>query len=62
MIKVSPQDRCIHAASINTRYRTQGAGSPVVLVHRIGPSLEDWDRNGITFFGVATKSSEAERR
>ena len=39
------QDRYVRVGSINTRYRIQGAGSPVVLIHGIGSSLEDWDLN-----------------
>ena len=42
----TPQDRYVRVGSINTRYRVQGeAGSPVVLIHGIGSSLEDWDHN-----------------
>ena len=45
MADISPQDRYVRVDSINTRYRIQGAGSPVVLIHGIGSSLEDWDLN-----------------
>ena len=45
MAAISPQDRYVRVGSINTRYRIQGAGSPVVLIHGIGSSLEDWDLN-----------------
>ena len=38
MAAISPQDRYIRVDSINTRYRIQGAGSPVVLIHGIGIS------------------------
>ena len=37
MAAISPQDRYVRVDSINTRYRIQGAGSPVVLIHGIGP-------------------------
>ena len=45
MDSIQPQDRYVRVGSINTRYRVQGAGSPVVLIHGIGSSLEDWDLN-----------------
>ena len=45
MVTIPPQDRYVRVGSLNTRYRIQGAGSPVVLIHGIGSSLEDWDLN-----------------
>jgi pimeloyl-ACP methyl ester carboxylesterase len=45
MVAISPQDRYARVGSINTRYRMRGIGSPVVLVHGVGSSLEDWDHN-----------------
>ena len=39
-------ERFVDISGITTRYRRSGqAGRPIVLVHGIGSSVEDWDRN-----------------
>ena len=37
-----PQDRYIHVGSVNTRYWMAGEGRPVLLLHGITNSVEDW--------------------
>lgn len=46
VVNAPPQDCYVRVGSVNTRYRTQGTeGSPVLLMHGIGSSLEDWAAN-----------------
>ena len=41
-----PEDRYIKVGNINTRYWTSGEqGTPVVLIHGLGGSIENWVKN-----------------
>jgi len=37
-----PTDRMIKIGTVNTRYWMEGEGSPVILIHGISNSIEDW--------------------
>jgi pimeloyl-ACP methyl ester carboxylesterase len=37
-----PTDRTIKIGTINTRYWMEGEGSPVILIHGLSNSIEDW--------------------
>ena len=37
-----PIDRRVDVGGVNTRYRVEGAGSPVVLIHGLSNSIEHW--------------------
>ncbi len=37
-----PSDRMIRIGTVNTRYWMEGEGSPVILIHGLSNSIEDW--------------------
>jgi len=37
-----PTDRMIEVGTVNTRYWMEGEGSPVILIHGLSNSIEDW--------------------
>jgi len=37
-----PTDRMIRIGTVNTRYWMEGEGSPVILIHGLSNSIEDW--------------------
>lgn len=37
------RDRWLDTGDVVLRYRTEGAGAPVVLIHELGGTLESWD-------------------
>jgi pimeloyl-ACP methyl ester carboxylesterase len=46
MATQAPEDRYMQVGSIKTRFWAEGkAGSPVLLIHGIGSSMEDWINN-----------------
>ena len=38
----TPTDRMIKIGTVNTRYWMEGKGSPVILIHGLSNSIEDW--------------------
>jgi pimeloyl-ACP methyl ester carboxylesterase len=37
-----PTDRMVKVGTVNTRYWMEGEGSPVILIHGVSNSIEDW--------------------